>query len=84
MDFEFYIDGKKCSADEFLERVDIKNNQIFNLNNKSGFDEDFDEDFDLKLSIVEDILEMMNCCRTEDTLREDLLEYFDDIFELET
>lgn len=79
MDFEFYIDGKKCSVDEFLERVDVKNNQICNLNNKS----DFDEDFDLKLSIVEDILEMMNYCRTEDTLREDLLEYFDDIFELE-
>lgn len=79
MDFEFYIDGKRCSVDEFLERVSVKNNQIYNLNNKS----DFDEDFDLKLSIVEDILEMMNCCRTEDTLREDLLEYFDDIFELE-
>lgn len=78
MDFEFYIDGKKCSVDEFLERVDVKNNQICNLNNES----DFDEDFDLKLSIVEDILEMMNCCRTEDTLRENLLEYFDDIFEL--
>lgn len=79
MDFEFYIDGKRCSVDEFLERVNVKNNQIYNLNNKS----DFDEDFDLKLSIVEDILEMMNYCRTEDTLREDLLEYFDDIFELE-
>lgn len=78
MDFEFYIDGKKCSVDEFLERVDVKNNQICNLNNES----DFDKDFDLKLSIVEDILEMMNCCRTEDTLRENLLEYFDDIFEL--
>ena len=31
MDFEFYIDGKRCSVDEFLERVNVKNNQIYNF-----------------------------------------------------
>ena len=33
----------------------------------------------LKLAIVEDILDMMENCRTEDTLRQELLEYFDGI-----
>ena len=33
----------------------------------------------LKLAMVEDILDMMENCRTEDTLRQELLEYFDGI-----
>lgn len=39
----------------------------------------FDENSLLKLAMVEDILDMMENCRTEDTLRQELLEYFDGI-----
>lgn len=39
----------------------------------------FNETDMLKLAMVEDILDMIENCRTEDTLRQELLEYFDGI-----
>lgn len=41
--------------------------------------ENIDEDYLLKMAMVEDILDMIENCRTEDTLRQELLEYFDGI-----
>lgn len=39
----------------------------------------FEENDILKLELVDDILNMMENCRTEDDLRESLLKYFDNI-----
>lgn len=64
-DLDFYIDNRKCEYDEFLDRVKILPKE--------------DNSDILKSSIVDDILEMIEYCRTEDDLKEDLLDYFNDI-----
>lgn len=80
---KFFIDGRECSADEYLDRTNI-------VCEDGEFDEEeIDESTELKLEMIEDILDIIEQNENEDGVAyyedviEDLLEYLEDV-EFET